>query len=205
MTCMAERMIRVWDPLVRVGHWLLVIGFIVNYLTGGDPLAVHVWVGYLIAAIVVLRVVWGFVGPERARFTDFVYAPARVFGYLAGLIRRRSPRYIGHSPAGGAMTVALLIFLAAITFTGMMTLADTDNRGPLRAWFGNEQVVQERAAAKAAGTQFRYRSPYEEVHEVLVNLTLILIILHLSGVALASYVHRENLPRSMVTGMKRSE
>jgi cytochrome b len=103
------------------------------------------------------------------------------------------------------MVVALLILLAATTFTGMMTLADTDNAGPLKPWFGNEQVVQQRAEAEAAGQRFRYRSPYKEPHEFLVNITLILIIFHIAGVALASWVHRENLPRAMVTGMKRAE
>jgi cytochrome b len=202
---MKDQLVRVWDPFVRIGHWLLVIGFTFNYLNEGDPLLLHKWTGYIIATIVVLRIIWGFVGPQRARFTDFVYGPAKVFGYLGGLIRRKSSRYVGHSPAGGAMTVALLIFLGATTFTGMMTLADSENDGPLKPWFGNEQVVQDRAAAEAAGQRFRYRSPYEEPHEVLVNITLILVILHLAGVALASYVHRENLPRSMVTGTKRAE
>jgi len=202
---MSDQTVRVWDPLVRAGHWLLVIGFTVAYVTEGDPLFVHVWTGYAIAVIVVLRIVWGFVGPRRARFTDFVYGPAKVFDYLRGLIGKRAPRFIGHSPAGGAMVVALLIFLAGTTFTGMMTLADAGNAGPLAFWFGNEQVAAARTAAEAAGQEYRYRSPYEEVHEIFVNITLILVLLHVAGVAWASYVHRENLPRAMVTGVKRAE
>ncbi|MCT8972678.1 cytochrome b/b6 domain-containing protein [Microbaculum marinisediminis] len=202
---MAARMVRVWDPLVRIIHWLLVIAFIIGYVTEGDPLWLHTWAGYVVAGLVVVRIVWGFVGPRHARFSDFVTGPRKAVGYLAGLIRRKAPRYIGHSPAGGAMTVALLVFLAAISVTGMMTLADTDNAGPLAAWFGNPDVVAAREAALAAGQEFRYRSPFKEPHEVLVNITLVLIILHLVGVALASVVHRESLPRAMVTGMKRAE
>ena len=201
---MTAQMVRVWDPLVRVVHWLLVIGFVIGYVTEGDPLALHVWNGYMVAALVIIRVIWGFVGPQHARFTDFVSGPGKVFGYLGGLVRRHSKRYLGHSPAGGAMTVALLFFLAAICVTGMMTLADTVNGGPLATWFGSPEAAA-RAAAEAAGEHVRYRSPYEEPHDILVNITLILVILHLAGVALASFVHRESLPRSMVTGTKRAE
>lgn len=196
---MTEKTVHVWDPLVRVGHWLLVVCFLIAYVTEGDPLLVHIWAGYTIAAYVVIRVVWGFVGPKHARFTDFVYGPGAVFGYLGGLIRRRSPRFLGHSPAGGAMTVALLCLLAATTFFGMMTLADTDNSGPLARWFGNP------GAADAVASGGSYESPYEEIHETFVNITLIFVFLHLCGVAMASWAHRENLPRSMVTGDKRSE
>ncbi len=202
---MAAQMVRVWDPLVRIVHWLLVVGFVIGYVTEGDPMPLHVWSGYIVAALVLLRVVWGFVGPRHARFSDFVTGPGRVFGYLGGLIRGKSARYIGHSPAGGAMTVALLVLLAAICVTGMMTLADIANAGPLAAWFGNPEVAAARAAAEAAGQHYRYRSPYEEPHEVLVNITLVLVILHILGVVLASFVHKESLPRAMITGMKRAE
>jgi len=202
---MTTNMVRVWDPLVRIIHWLLVIGFIIGYITEGRPPLVHVWNGYIIAALVIVRVIWGFIGPQHARFTDFVTEPGKVFGYLGGLVRGKSKRYIGHSPAGGAMTVALLFFMAAICVTGMMTLADVANAGPLAFWFGNEEVAMARAAAEAAGERFRYHSPYEEPHDVLVNVTLVLVILHIAGVALASIVHKESLPRSMVTGKKRGQ
>ena len=86
--------VKVWDPWVRIGHWLLVAGFFLAYLTGEDPLAVHVWAGYGVAAIVVLRIIWGLVGPSHARFASFAYSPRRVFSYLGALFTRRAPRYL---------------------------------------------------------------------------------------------------------------
>lgn len=45
----------------------------------------------------------------------------------------------------------------------------------------------------------------EEVHEGLANLSLLLVGLHVAGVAISSRVHRENLVLSMLTGKKNPE
>lgn len=204
--------IKVWDPFVRVAHWLVALGFLVAYLTEGDPEWLHTWAGYLVAALVVLRILWGFVGPRHARFSDFLYGPVKILRYLGDLLRLRSPRYLGHSPAGGAMTLALLLALAATTFTGMATLAQEDGEGPLARWI--VQTERPAAAAPAADAASdddadeeregrREEGEWEEIHELMTNLTLVLVLLHLVGVAAASLAHRENLPRAMVTGYKR--
>ena len=198
--------ITVWDPIVRIGHWVLVIAFTIAYLTEGEPEWLHTWAGYSIATVVLLRVVWGFVGSKHARFSDFMTGPTAVFGYLRGLIAQKSTRYIGHSPAGGAMTVALLAMLAVTTFSGMANLAVKEGEGPLAGIISpattqaerHSSGARERDKERSRGDDF-----WEEIHEVGANLTLVLILLHLGGVALASYVHKENLPRSMVTGQKR--
>jgi cytochrome b len=109
--------VRVWDPLVRSAHWLLAAAVLVDWATD-EPLWIHSWLGYLAGAVVVVRVVWGFVGPQNARFVNFVHGPRMVFDYFVGLMRFSSKRYLGHSPAGGAMIVALLVMVAATAVTG---------------------------------------------------------------------------------------
>jgi cytochrome b len=124
--------IPVWDPLVRVFHWTLVISFCAAYLSEGelfealqDRLSgewlqlVHVWAGYLIAGMLLWRVVWGFVGPRHARFSDFVRGPRVSFRYLKDALTLRAARYLGHNPAGGAMIVALLLSLTVTIVTGL--------------------------------------------------------------------------------------
>lgn len=204
-------MVRVWDPVVRIGHWVLVVCFATAYLTEGEPEWLHTWAGYLIAIVVVLRVIWGFVGPRRARFSDFVTGPAKVVGYVVALIAGRSPRYLGHSPAGGAMTVALLLCLAGTAVTGMATYAAEEGKGPLAGIVprvavsgGEEGAAPVGEAEEDEEHEHGAEAAVKEVHEVLANLTLALVILHLAGVGLASWRHRENLARSMVTGRKRA-
>lgn len=101
--------VRIWDPFVRLIHWTVAIGFFVAYLTEDDVLSVHVWAGYVVGALVLVRIVWGFIGTRHARFTDFIYRPRTVLTYMRDLPRARSKRYLGHSPAGGTMVIALLM------------------------------------------------------------------------------------------------
>jgi cytochrome b len=190
--------VRVWDPLVRAVHWLLAAAVIVDWFTD-EPLWMHTWLGYLALALVVLRIVWGFVGSEHARFVSFVRGPQLVFDYLAGLVRFSSKRYLGHSPAGGAMIVALLIMIAATAGTGMANLAADRGEGPLAS------VIAEVERPPRVPGQRRPPLLMKQVHETVANITIALVVLHVLGVALASFAHRENLVRAMITGRKRAE
>ena len=198
--------LRVWDRFVRVSHWLLALGFATAYITADEVEAVHYWAGYTVATLVVLRILWGFVGPRRARFADFVYAPRKVLRYFVDLIRFRSPRYVGHSPAGGAMVIVLLLMLAALTGTGMARLAIEEGEGPLAPWLASASPPAETGVVLASSDENedgrREDSFVGELHETLGNITLILVFAHIGGVALASFAHRENLARSMITGRK---
>ncbi|MHA1600635.1 MAG: cytochrome b/b6 domain-containing protein [Alphaproteobacteria bacterium] len=198
-----ENTVRVWDPLVRIGHWTLVGTFAVAFFLGDEILTLHVWAGYLLGAVVVIRIAWGFVGPRHARFTDFVYKPRTVLSYLADMLTFRARRYLGHSPAGGAMIVVLLSMLAATVFSGLMAYAVEKNRGPLAPYVA-QISVQLVAPARADDGEER-DEVWEDLHEAISNITFFLVLLHIGGVAVASFAHRENLVRAMITGDKRSE
>lgn len=203
----ASSMVRVWDPFVRIAHWTAAFGFFIAYFSE-DVISLHVWAGYVVGVVVVLRILWGFVGPRHARFIDFLYRPAEVFGYLRDLATVRGQRYLGHSPAGGAMAIALWLGLVVTVGSGLVLYALEDNAGPLAGIIGPSVGAvpveregpgrEEDEREEAGGADL-----WEEVHEVLANLTLILAIVHVAGVLLASHVHRENLTRAMITGDKR--
>lgn len=197
--------IQVWDPFVRIAHWTITLGFFVAYLTE-DATTVHVWAGYVVAALVIARVVWGFVGPRHARFSDFVTGPFAAISYFWDLVRGRAKRYVGHSPAGGAMVLALLAFLAATVATGLVRYAEEKGAGPLAPLYAQTTSIaisQASAQEENEGGEGRGRSAFGEAHDVIANITLALVIFHILGVLLASFVHHENLAGAMVTGRKR--
>jgi len=206
--------IKVWDPLVRIFHWSLVAAFTIAYLSEDDWQDTHVLAGYTVAGLVAFRIVWGFIGPQHARFTDFVFSPSRVIGYLKDMVAFRAKRYIGHNPAGGVMVIALLLSLAATTLTGMKLYAVEENAGP----FAQIQIENispiSTAVADDDGDEYGEGREgkgegddevWEELHEFFANFTLLLVFLHIAGVMFSSLEHGENLPRAMVTGKKRQE
>lgn len=177
--------IKVWDPLVRLFHWSLVGAFTLAYLSGDELEQLHVYAGYAVLGLVLTRLVWGVIGTEHARFSDFVRGPRTTLAYLFDLLRHRAKRYLGHNPAGGAMIVALLASLLITTVTGLVTYAG-EGGGPLAGWL--------------AGAAIGHAA--EEIHEVFANLTVLLVVLHVAGVLAGSLLHHENLVRAMFTGRK---
>lgn len=206
--------VAVWDPVVRWGHWGLVAAFAIAYLSaeedGASPATLHVWGGYAVGAIVALRVLWGFVGSQRARFSDFIYGPVTALRYFMGMLRGQAQRYLGHSPAGGVMVVALLVSLAATVGTGWIAYsspqqaaqASTGTLISTPAYANGTEEQEHRGTVVASGN--REESAMAELHAMLANITLALVILHVLGVGLASFVHHENLVAAMWTGKKRA-
>ena len=165
----------VWDPLLRVGHWTLVATVAGAWITHEGGGALHEWLGYASLAMIAVRVLWGFVGTRRARFASFVARPAATLAYARAFLAGREHRFIGHNPLGAWMIVALIAMVAATDLTGWLYTTD-------RFW-GVKWV--------------------EEVHEGMSNLLLTLIALHVAGVLIASWRHRENLVAAMIDGHKR--
>jgi cytochrome b len=132
--------------------------------------------GYFVLALVLARIIWGFIGSQHALFSDFICGPRGIIRYMSDMVRFRSPRYLGHNPAGAAMVVALLATLLALCITGIMMTTGT---------FWGVQWV-------------------DNLHARASSITLALVALHVGGVVFASIEQGENLVRAMFTGLKRS-
>jgi cytochrome b len=183
--------VRTWDILIRLFHWTLVAAFFTAYLIEDDWMSLHVLAGYTVLGLLLFRIVWGLIGTRHARFTSFVCSPAKTLAYLKDAIAFRARRYLGHNPAGAAMVIALLFSLSATAVTGLALYGYAEFSGPLAGLMGS--------------TPEWLGGSLEDVHEFFADFTVLLVLLHLAGVILTSLQHRENLVRSMFTGIKQKE
>lgn len=165
--------ILVWDLPTRLFHWLLVLCFVLAYLTSeSERLQLwHITAGYSFGFLLVFRLLWGVIGSRYARFTQFVRGPRQVLGYLRSLFTKNPDHYTGHNPAGALAIVGILVFGLLTVITGWAAFNDYGD------WFG-------------------------ELHEGIVNALLLIIGIHIAGVLVSSLLHRENLVRAMVNGHK---
>ncbi len=186
----ASAEIKVWDRAVRGFHWLLVSCFFISYFTEDDWMDYHRWAGYIAFGLLCFRIVWGFIGPRYARFSDFVHGPAHVFQYLQHVLSRKAARHLGHNPAGGAMIVALISCVLLVTLSGTALYGADAWEGPL-AW-----LMEGASDANIA--------LLKDIHEYLSHFTVALVVVHVLGVVWESVLHRENLVRAMITGKKRA-
>jgi len=186
----AQDTVRVWDPLVRTFHWVLVLAFFTAYFTEDDFLTPHVYAGYTVLGLILLRLVWGFVGGRYARFSSFVTRPSIAWQYFKDAVLFRAKRYLGHNPAGGAMIVLLLISLLVTTVTGLAAYGASESAGPLAGWLGHIGETGE--------------DVIKEVHEFFANFSVALVVVHVGGVLFESLAHRENLVRAMINGNKQA-
>jgi len=169
-----EPTVPVWDRFVRLFHWGTAGLVLLAFLTTDDARRLHELTGYAVLGLIAARVVWGIVGTRHALFISFIAGPRAVLRYLMLLRDGRAPRHLGHNPAGAAMIVVLLVLLAIVSGSGW--LSETD------AYFGVPWV--------------------DHLHHISAHLLLGLIGLHIAGVVVSSWLHRENLVLAMITGRK---
>jgi cytochrome b len=169
----------VWDRFVRAAHWGLAACVLTAWISAelkaksAEP--VHEWSGYAVLVVIALRFVWGWIGPQYARFEQFIAGPSRTLAYAKAVLQRTEPRHIGHNPLGGWMIVALLVTAALASLSGWLSITD-------RFW-GVAWV--------------------QETHHVLGDGLIVLAALHVAGVVYTSLRQGENLVAAMWSGVKR--
>ncbi len=199
-----------WDPVVRITHWGLAGIILMNaVLTEGGSL-VHVWLGWIGMALLLLRLVWGGLGPKEARFSAFPPNPRAALSHLRSLVTGRARHYPSHNPAGALVIYAFWGLLVVVTGTGLLM---TGGQTPM-------QVARDKAAVASGdwsvlvtedddggddGGESRFGKLPEEVHGVAANLILLLAVLHIAGVVVESRAIRRNLVAPMVAGRRRGK
>jgi cytochrome b len=179
--------IRVWDLPTRLFHWLLaaaVVGLVITANIGGNWMNWHLRLGYAVLALLMFRLVWGFVGGHWSRFGSFLYAPSSVSAYLRG--RARPEHRVGHTPLGALSVFALLLVLLAQVTTGLMSDDEIAFFGPLVRFVSGDTV--------AAATSY-----HKNIGKFIV---IALVVLHVAAILFYKWVKKDGLVRPMVLGDK---
>ena len=181
---------RIWDLPIRLFHWAIVVLLGFSWLSAeigtGFWMRLHVLSGLTILAMLLFRVIWGFIGSDTARFTRFLKSPMEAFRHLGHMTRREADTEIGHNAAGGWMVLGLLALLAFQVATGLCANDDAMTEGPLALRVGKETSDW-----------------LTHLHDLNFKLIQIAVVLHVLAVIAYRVLKGQNLLTPMITGKKR--
>lgn len=176
------RRVHVWDAPTRLFHWSLFALVVLCWFTGEEEALanVHRIAGETIAGLLVFRLIWGFVGGERSRFSDFAAGPATVIDHVRDLLSPTPRRHIGHNPLGGVAVFLLLAVTTTVVVSGLFS-GDEGLAGPFAGKWGLQ---------------------LSEVHEGAFRVLQALVAVHVLGVVVETWKARDALVPAMITGSK---
>ena len=167
--------VKVWDIVVRIFHWALALGVLLNLFVFEEGETLHQYSGYIVCGVVAARILWGFVGTHYARFSEFFPTVEKIRHQMRSMARGRNPVHVGHSPMGAVVMIAMGLAVLGLALTGF--LMDTDQ------FFGSELL--------------------EELHELIANGLMTLVFVHVLAAVVLGKIEHVNLVSAMVTGVKR--
>ncbi|MBX7149757.1 cytochrome b/b6 domain-containing protein [bacterium] len=169
---------RIYDVPTRIFHVLFAALFIIAWSIGNTIdddsalFAYHMIAGLLLAFVVMLRIFWGFTGSRHARFSSFPLNPKELFTYFKNIFSTSATRYSGHNPASSWAAIIMMGLAVGLGITGF-----------LMTQYGEQELL-------------------EELHELLANTFIVIVLLHIAGVMLHTLKHRDAIGMSMLHGKK---
>jgi cytochrome b len=178
----------IWTIPTRLFHWLLAVSFAAGYLLGGkeEYLSLHAAFGSLIGGLIIFRIIQGFTGPKYARFGDFPISLKSLISFV-GDMKQSKATHPGHNPLAAIIMLGIMITALLTALSGMLTFASGET-GFLGFRFN-----------QGADPEI-----FEELHEVLANIFLVLVGVHLTGILADTMFHPANgTIFSIFTGYKK--
>ena len=169
-----KQSVLVWDMPIRIFHWLLAISFAGAWLTSESEAQqmIHYAFGYSACILVLFRIIWGIVGTRYARFSQFIKGPAETIHHIKSLMTCSEHSGLGHNPAGALVMISLMILILLIGLTGYWSIKE---------FLGDVM---------------------SEAHETIANITLVVVVIHVAAAIIMSFLQKENLVKSMLSGKK---
>ena len=114
----------IYDIPTRLFHWLFVglfsFAFIVAQTADDESVifTYHMLAGMMLGFIVLLRILWGFVGSKHARFSSFPLHPRDLANYFLGILSGEKRRWPGHNPASSWAALTMMALALGLAITG---------------------------------------------------------------------------------------
>lgn len=178
----------IWDLPTRLFHWLLVASLTIQYATAewmDDAMEWHFYVGYFTIGLVLFRIIWGFIGPEHARFRHFLKGPGAIASYIRTLPDKHAAAHTGHNPLGGVFVVVMLLLIAVQAVSGLFMTDDVFLDGPYRHLVSSET-----------------QDLMNTLHHQVINALLLVIALHIAAIAFYAIYKKQSLTPPMIHGKK---
>ena len=165
---------RTVDAPTRTFHALFALSFLGAYLTAeGERLRLlHVTLGYTLAGLLAFRVVYGLLGPRQVRLSVLLRKLAGLPAWLRSL---QATAPLQTNWRQGQNLVMPLAILALLGLAVPLTVSGYGSYNDWGDWL-------------------------EDVHEVVGNAFLTVVLAHISLVVVLSLLRRKNLALPMVTG-----
>ena len=163
------------DAPTRMFHWLFALSFAGAWLTADSERwrALHVTLGYVFAALLGFRLLYGLIGPRHARLGTLRRRVAGAADWVRALRTARvfSPQHWrqGRNLAMAVAIVTILALVAPLVLSGYATYSEWGD------WL-------------------------EEVHEFFGNALLAVVLAHLGLIAASSLLQHRNQALPMITG-----
>ena len=213
---------RRWDPIVKLTHWGIVAAIIGNALVTEEGSGWHIWVGYGLAALLGLRLLWGLIGPAQARFSAFPPSPGRAIAHIGEIKNGEPTQHHSHNPLGALMVYAIWATLLVVIGSGIAMSGpppadpsavsgeagegggNEEEEGEEHAALGNLLIAPAYADEGGEGEkEGEGEELFEEMHEIAVNLLYLLIALHLAGVVFETRRSGREVVGAMIPGGNR--
>ncbi len=204
----AREPVYVWDVVVRITHWAIVLAMTVLAVTGiyiGNPFAhgefvmgwmkvLHFYAAIVFSLAVVSRITWMIIGPRRSGWRQFIpTSRRRRRGLFESLkfymfLRKEPPDAIGHNPLAGLMYIGIFGLYLVMILTGL-ALYSVSTYGYMRFWsflvpmFGGVQWAR-------------------WIHHGVMWVLIAFVVQHVYSALLTSRVERNGTIDSMFSGFK---
>lgn len=181
---------KIWDPVTRLWHWVLVfsvgIGWSFGEFMSFDTVQWHFYLGFLTLGLIVFRLFWGLLGPQPIRFTTLFSSLRNTTAYIRTASDRKPSGSRGHNPLGSLSVLAMLLVISTQSVTGLFLESDDFFESAPLAGFVSESTIDQ----------------LTWWHKFNANVVLMLVVLHVSAILFYLLWKKENLIKPMFSGWK---